>query len=85
MTSVIDLVAGARPNFTKVAPILRTFHGHAAIVDQFMSGAHKKSQPIDRWFVSGVTPIDELSVPNDLVRLRAKGPSSWTAGSDEVA
>jgi len=68
---LIDLIAGARPNFMKIAPIIRAIRNHPNKVIQFRlihTGQHYDRNMSDRFF-------EQLGIPEPDVNLGAGGGS----------
>jgi UDP-N-acetylglucosamine 2-epimerase (non-hydrolysing) len=62
MTPPIDLVAGARPNFMKLAPVVRALRAHGASLRIVHTGQHYDPSMNDVFF-------DELGIPAPDVHL----------------
>jgi len=67
---IVDLVAGARPNFVKLAPVVRALERHRLFAARIVhTGQHYDSQMDDALF-------EELRIPRPDVRLEAgSGPT----------
>ena len=63
MTPILDLVAGARPNFMKLAPVVRALRAHADLAPRIVhTGQHYDAAMTDVFF-------DELGIPAPEVHL----------------
>ena len=63
MNRVLDLVAGARPNFMKLAPVVRALRVHADVVPRIVhTGQHYDPAMTDVFF-------EELGIPAPAVHL----------------
>ncbi len=75
MKPIIDLVAGTRPNFIKLAPVFRAFSKSRRLQPRIVHTGQHYQRELDAVF------FEELEIPKPEVHL---GVGSWTHGTRQA-